>query len=106
MTSCRVNIRAFALGNYEVTQARCKAVRGTKPSHFVNCGNNCPVKHVNWDDIQQFVEKLTKKAGHPYRLPGKTEWEYAASAGTSSNYGWRDNIHKNYANCDGCGSQR
>ena len=41
----RVTIsQAFYIGRYEVTQAQWQSVMGDNPSHFKNCGGNCPVE--------------------------------------------------------------
>lgn len=64
-----------------------------------------PVIHVSWQDAQRYVEWLSKKTGHQYRLPKEIEWEYAAIANTDSYYYWGDDIEDNHSNCDGCGSQ-
>ncbi|MDD5391988.1 MAG: formylglycine-generating enzyme family protein [Thiothrix sp.] len=64
-----------------------------------------PVLNVSWDDAQGYVNWLSKEIGGSCRLPTEAEWEYAARAGTTTDYFWGDDIGKNNANCDGCGSQ-
>lgn len=80
----RVKIsRPFFMGKYEVTQGQWEAVMGSNPSDFKNCGRDCPVESVSWDEVQQFVRKLNAMEGGPrYRLPTEAEWEHAARAGT------------------------
>ena len=80
----RVRItRGFWLGKYEVTQRQWAAVMGSNPSHFKNCGGDCPVEEVSWNDVQEFIRKLNgRSGGRRYRLPTEAEWEYAARAGT------------------------
>ena len=82
----RVRItRGFWLGKYEVTQGQWQAVMGSNPSRFKNCGRDCPVEKVSWNDVQEFIGKLNgRSGGRPYRLPTEAEWEYAARAGTTS----------------------
>ena len=85
-----VNIKQFAIGKTEVTQAQWQAVMGSNPSKFTNCGSNCPVEQVSWNDVQQFIQKLNAKTGQSYRLPSEAEWEYAARAGSQSKYSFGD----------------
>lgn len=78
----RVTIsHAFALSKTEVTQGQWKSIMGNNPSKFANCGDNCPVEQVSWDDVQEFIEKLNTKTGKKFRLPSEAEWEYACRAG-------------------------
>ncbi len=81
-----VNIKSFAIGRYEVTQAQWKSVMGSNPSSFKNCGDTCPVESVSWNDVQKFIEKLNAKTGKIYRLPSESEWEYACRAGANHIY--------------------
>ena len=80
-----VCLNHFFIGKYEVTQRQWKAVMGNNPSHFKNCGDNCPVEQVSWKDCQKFIEKLNQREGtDKYRLSTEAEWEYACRAGTST----------------------
>lgn len=79
--SRRVNVKqSFAIGKYEVTQAQWQAIMGQNPSQFSGC-SDCPVERVSWNDVQQYVQKLSEKTGKQYRLPTEAEWEYACKAG-------------------------
>jgi formylglycine-generating enzyme required for sulfatase activity len=82
----RVQIQAFAIGKYEVTQQQWYAVMGNNPSY--NKGSKLPVDAVSWDDTQLFLQKLSQKTGKKYRLPTEAEWEYAARAGSTTIYPW------------------
>lgn len=77
----RVTVPGFLLGKFEVTQGQWRALMGSNPSHFENCGDTCPVEMVSWEDAQAFVTKLSEKTGQRYHLPTEAEWEYAARAG-------------------------
>jgi formylglycine-generating enzyme required for sulfatase activity len=81
-----VSIQRFALGKYEVTQGQWKAVMGSSPSYFTNCGDTCPVENVSWNVIQQYIQKLNAMSGKQFRLPSEAEWEYACRAGGSHKY--------------------
>ncbi|MDM8556875.1 formylglycine-generating enzyme family protein [Desulfococcaceae bacterium HSG7] len=97
----------FYIGRYEVTQGQWKAVMGNNPSHFKNCGDNCPVENVSWNDAQKFIAKINQKGEGTYRLPSEAEWEYAARAGSVTDYCFGDDeselsqyawYHKNAGN--------
>jgi formylglycine-generating enzyme required for sulfatase activity len=88
--------RGYHLQTTEVTQSQWKAVMGSNPSRSTNCGDDCPVEQVSWNDVQDFIKKLNQKeGGDRYRLPTEAEWEYAARAGTTTVYSWG-----NEADCD------
>lgn len=76
-----VQIAAFEMGKYEVTQGQWKMVMGSNPSRFHLCGDDCPVEQVSWDDIQVFIHALNGKGHGTFRLPTEAEWEYACRSG-------------------------
>jgi formylglycine-generating enzyme required for sulfatase activity len=97
--------KAFYLGKHEVTQEQWVAVMGSNPAQFK--GRTNPVENVSWDGVQVFIQKLNQKeGGNKYRLPTEAEWEYAARAGTKTEwffgddpaalgqYAWFDNNSK------------
>ena len=96
----------FYLGQYEVTQKQWKAVMGDNPSLNKQCGDECPVDSVSWDDVQKFIKKLNEKNldNFTYRLPTEAEWEYAARGMTETRYYWGDDddekAYRIYANAD------
>jgi formylglycine-generating enzyme required for sulfatase activity len=94
-----VYIRSFLIGKTEVTQKQWLEVMGSNPSRFNACGLGCPVEYVSWNDVQEFIAKLNQKTGQKYRLPSEAEWEYAARAGTTTewSHGNDDSRLGNYA---------
>ena len=79
--------KGFWIGKYEVTQGQWESVMENDPSSFKNCGKDCPVENVSWDDAEKFVAQLNaNNDGFEYRLPTEAEWEYAARAGTTGDY--------------------
>jgi formylglycine-generating enzyme required for sulfatase activity len=87
-----VNLEAFEIGKFEVTQAQWKAVMGNNPSEFEGCGDSMPVENISWEDIQTFIQKLNAKTGKHYRLPSEAEWEYACRAGGDGKYCGGENV--------------
>ena len=80
----QVTLSDYYIGKYEVTQGLWKKVMGSNPSYFKNCGDDCPVENVSWDDCQEFISKLNQLTGKRFRLPTEAEWEYAARGGRKS----------------------
>jgi formylglycine-generating enzyme required for sulfatase activity len=77
--------KGYFLQTTEVTQGQWKKVMGNNPSYFKNCGDNCPVESVSWNDAKEFIKKLNNKdKNFTYRLPTEAEWEYAARGGTKT----------------------
>ncbi|MEN8217008.1 MAG: formylglycine-generating enzyme family protein [Pseudomonadota bacterium] len=91
----------FYMGIYQVTvgqykkYARRQAVffkkRGYFDPKYNKQGDNAAVTSVSWEDAQKFISWLNKKeGGKHYRLPTEAEWEYAARAGTTTEYSFGD----------------
>ena len=81
-----VNLPAFAIGKFEVTQGEWKAFMGGNPSKFAECGDACPVERVTWPEAQEFLKRLSAKTGKAYRLPSEAQWEYACRAGQQTDW--------------------
>jgi formylglycine-generating enzyme required for sulfatase activity len=82
----RVSVSGFLLSMFEITQGQWRALMGSNPSYFKDCGDTCPVERVSWHDAQAFVKKLSDKTGQRYRLPTGAEWEYVARAGSQTSW--------------------
>jgi len=82
----------FYIQTTEVTQGQWKSVMPHNPSHYKECGDNCPVESVSWNDTQRFIRKLNQfEGGVPkYRLPTTAEWSYACLAGGLGPYSFGD----------------
>ena len=102
----------LAVGVYEVTFGEWDACvsdggcGGYRPDDEGWGRGRRPVMNVSWKDAQAYVRWLSRKTGEAYRLLSESEWEYVARAGTkTARYWWGDEIGRNRASCDGCGSR-
>jgi len=98
---------SFAIGRFEITAAEWKACFTAGGCDYrpkrKGMTATSPVHNLSWLDAWQYVQWLSKKTGKKYRLPSEAEWEYAARAGTETEYWWGNALGQGNANCKNCG---
>ena len=100
-----VSVPSFLLGATEVTFEQY--------DHYCNQVSDCelpedegwgrgqrPVINVSWQDAQKYIQWLNAQnlPGGKYRLPSESEWEYAARAGTRTQYFWGNQPSNQHGN--------
>lgn len=120
-----VDLDAFYIGKFEVTNAEWKAFRDSPdyddaslwpgnrvmPKNQIQYWNqannhgggtpgseNYPVLGVNWDGATAYCNWISKTTGKKYRLPTEAEWEKAARGTDQRRYPWGNTIDHSYAN--------
>lgn len=63
-----------------------------------------PVVCVSLNDAKAYTQWLTQKSGFNYKLPTEVQWEYAARAGTETDFWWGNDVGFGKANCRNCGT--
>lgn len=109
----KVTIQPFFMGKYPITQKQWAAVAAlpkvkidlnSDPSHFK--GADLPIECISWNEATEFCSRLSqstqKQNPHKtYRLPREAEWEYACSAGTTTEFHFGETITTKLVNYDG-----
>ncbi|MBE9232842.1 formylglycine-generating enzyme family protein [Cuspidothrix issatschenkoi LEGE 03284] len=97
----QVNVPAFSMGKFVVTQEQYQQIIGKNPSYFTEKGAKRPVEEVSWNNAVEFCQKLSQKTGREYRLPSEAEWEYACRGGTTTPFHFGETITTDLANYNG-----
>lgn len=83
--------KGFYIMDTEVRQGEYEEQMGDNPSSFSDCGDDCPVDQVTWDQASEFCKKIGG------RLPTSAEWEFAARAGSTTRFYWGKEMDGDYA---------
>ena len=104
-----VKLKKYAISKYELTyEDYIKFAKNTNrrvPDDKEWGQGNRPVINVSWYEAVAYTKWLSEQTGRIYRLPTEAEWEYAARAGTMTEYFWGGDVGKGKANCFDCGSK-
>ena len=101
---------AVAISQHEITFAQydefAKSTGRSLPNDFGWGRGNRPVIGISYQDAIAYANWLSETTGEYYRLPTKTEWEFASRGGKNTEYWWGQDGKEKMANCKrGCKSK-
>ncbi|HRZ78435.1 MAG TPA: SUMF1/EgtB/PvdO family nonheme iron enzyme [bacterium] len=114
--------KGFYMDKHEVRQEDFEALMGYNPSFHRNCGGDCPVEWVTWNEAALYANARSEADGlelcfecsgsgskavcnikenllvkpqkcRGYRFPTESEWEYSARAGTDTVFYYGDMLY-------------
>ena len=98
----RRNVDSFYISEVLVTFAlydRYCEQSGVEKPHDQGWGRDQrPVINISWSDAQRFIRWLNQTSQGHFRLPTEAEWEFAARAGSNTQFSWGDEPSAVYAN--------
>lgn len=103
-----VRLRDFWIGRYPVTNGEYRDFlddtgHEIRPSTWLlgafpyDRGNH-PVAGVRPEDADAYATWLSRRSGHPWRLPGEAEWEHAAKGPENREFPWGETFDPYAAN--------
>jgi formylglycine-generating enzyme required for sulfatase activity len=83
-----LSVHEISFGEYENF---CQTAKQPCPKQPWS-GKDYPVVNITQSEAISYADWLSQKTGQIYRLPSEAEWEYAARAGTKTEYPFGDEI--------------
>jgi formylglycine-generating enzyme required for sulfatase activity len=97
-----VTIKAFAIGQSEVTVKEWNAFLRVKRPSEKRTNGRWPMTDISWEDAKKYVGWLSEETKTTYRLPSGAEWEYAARGDKKTCRWWGNELGRGKANCVAC----